>query len=265
MAHGFVFNEATGLKRKILVWLERRAAKRADKIIAVSEFDRQSAITQKVTPPEKITTIHHGLDLEFFKNLKVDTAALRREFNILLNAALIGVVANFYKTKGLKFLIDAAALVVKKIPEAHFIILGEGKLRPKLERQIQKFNLQNKIILTGFRHDAIEIMAAVDVFVLSSLKEGLPFALLEAGALGKPIVATRVGGVPEIIDHGKNGLLVPPSDANALAAAIFSLLQDKKTAEQLGLSLQEKIFKNFDLKTTLEKTTEVYSDLANGY
>ncbi len=260
-AHGFVFNEATGFKRKILIWLERLAAKWADKIIAVSEFDRQNAINEKIMTAKKIITIHHGLNLEFFKNFKKDTVAIRNRIGMPTNAPLVGTAANFYKTKGLKFLIEAAAIVIKKIPSARFLIAGDGELRPQLEKQIRNLGLQNKIFLIGFREDALEIIAALDVFALSSLKEGLPFVLLEAGAFGRPVAATQVGGVPEIVDHAKNGLLVPPADANSLAAAIFSLLSDKKTAEKFGSSLQKKIFSNFDFKKTLRETEAIYKNV----
>jgi glycosyltransferase involved in cell wall biosynthesis len=188
----------------------------------------------------------------------VDAMQKRQELGVPADVPLCGVVANFYKTKGLEYFIDAAAIVAKKIPEVRFIIVGEGKLRPKLEKQIKNLGLQNKITLTGFREDALEILATMDIFVLSSLKEGLPFSLLEAGALGKPIVATRVGGVPEIIDHNQNGLLVPPAEAKTLAEAIITLLQNKKMVETFGQKIKEKVFRDFDLARTLERTAEVY-------
>lgn len=262
-AHGFVFNETTGFKRKILVWLERLAAGWADKIIAVSDFDKQGAIKEKIATSEKIVTIRHGLDFGFFQNLKVDNATKRREFDVPTDAPLIGTVANFYKTKGLKYFIEAASVVVKELPETHFIIVGEGKLKPKLEKQIKRLGLQNKITLTGFHHDALEIMTATDIFVLPSLKEGLPFALLEAGALGKPTVATKIGGVPEIVDDKKNGLLVPPAQSGTLAEALLTLLQNKKMAEEFGQNLKKKIFNNFNLARTIQNTVKIYQSITH--
>lgn len=262
-AHGFVFNESIHrFKKKIFIWFERLAGKWADKIIAVSEFDRQSAILEKVVSPEKIVTIHHGLDLEFFRNFKTDTAAKREELGLPADAPVVGAVANFYRTKGLEYFIGAAAVISQKLPESRFIIVGEGKLRSALERQIQKFGLEEKIILTGFREDALEILATMDIFVQPSLKEGLPFSLLEAGALGRPVVATTVGGVPEIIKNNENGILISPADSQSLFQSILTLLQNKKMAETFGQKIKEKVFKDFDLSKTIQQTAELYRPLA---
>ena len=122
--------------------------------------------------------------------------------------------------KGQRHLIEAAALVVRKVPDARFVIAGEGELRAALERQIQEHRLEKHVLLLGFRPDVLSLHKAFDVFVMSSVTEGLGTSLLDAMASGKPIVATEAGGIPEVVENGLTGWLVPPRDDAAMAKAI---------------------------------------------
>ena len=133
---------------------------------------------------------------------------------------IVGAVAALTQEKGHKYLIDAAALVVRDVPDARFVILGEGDLRPALERQIKELHLEKHVVLPGFRADILSFIRSFDVFVMSSLFEGLGTSLLDAMALSKPTVASDTGGIPEVVSHGETGLLVPPRDARELASAI---------------------------------------------
>lgn len=254
-AHGFVFSEPLfSWKRKIFIFLERFANKFADKIIAVSDFDRRSAVKQGIALESKLEVVYHGLDLDKFENLD---KASRKEFNIPENALLIGTAANFYPSKGLKYFINSASLLCRDFYNLYFLIIGQGGLKKNLQKQIKEQGLENKIIMPGFRPDALQIMKIMDIFVLSSVKEGLPYCLLEAMALGLPIAASKAGGVPEIIEDKKTGLLSEPADFYGLAENIKILIKDKNLRRELSENSEKKI-QSFTIERMAEETKNIY-------
>src|SRR5204863_8679542 len=143
-------------------------------------------------------------------------------------------VAALVPHKGQRYLIDAAHLVVRQIPDARFVILGEGELREHLEKQVKDHHLEKHVLLPGFRTDVLGCLKTFDLFVMSSVTEGLGTSLLDAMAASRPIVATTAGGIPEIVEDGVTGLLVPPRDHGALAAAIVRMLKDDAARRRLG-------------------------------
>jgi len=143
-------------------------------------------------------------------------------------------VAALVPHKGQRHFIEAAALVVREVPDARFVIAGEGELRPTLEHLVRHLHLEKHVILTGFRPDVLSLHKAFDVFVMSSITEGLGTSLLDAMACGRPIVATTAGGMPEVVQDGKTGILVAPRNDRALADAIVKLLKDPALRERMG-------------------------------
>ena len=274
-AHGFIFNEPLSyFKRRFYLWAEKFSSRFKDKIICVSEYDRITAINNKIAKSEKLTTIHHGLDFENLKFLPKHEARnelvklIDKKQNLLTadgrtrtTSEIIGTIAHLYSTKGLSFLVKAAQDIVKAKPEILFVIIGKGQLKQALTDQIQKLNLTNNFFLLGEIPRAARWLKAFDIFVLPSLKEGLPYAVIEAAAAGVPIVATRVGGVLEIIETGQDGLIVPPGDATALSRAIAQLLQDKKTAESFGRHGAKHVKEKFSLAECVRQTEKVYQSL----
>ena len=168
---------------------------------------------------------------------------------------IIGTIAHLYKTKGLNYLIDAARSI-----DAQFMVIGDGPERNNLESLIAKYNLGNKIKILGAKENAADYLPQFDIFVLPSVKEGFPYAILEAMAAGLPIVATPVGGIPEA--QGDAGILVPPKDSKALATAIQSLIDDPKRAKKMGLAAHERI-KQFSFEKMLEETIKIYKTTAD--
>ena len=160
--------------------------------------------------------------------------------------------------KGQRHLIDAARRVVRELPDVRFLIVGEGELRPALERQVRDLGLERHVLLPGFRTDVLGLQKALDVFVMSSITEGLGSAMLDAMACGRPVVATRTGGIPEAVHDGVNGLLVPPHDDAALAAAIVRLLQDDALRERLGGAARQRIVNEFSVDRMVANTLDVY-------
>src|SRR5262249_31403771 len=173
-------------------------------------------------PEEGVVRVHEGCVLGRVE--AAPPADLHAELWLPRHAPIVGNIAALVHHKGQRHLIEAAAIVVRTIPDARFVIAGEGELRPQLERQIKDHRLEKHVFLTGSRPAVLSVFKAFDVLVMSSVAEGLGTSLLEAMACGKPIVATTAGGMPEVVADGLNGLLVPPRDHAAMAAAIVRLL-----------------------------------------
>ena len=173
-------------------------------------------------------TVHEGIDLGRVE--AAPPANLHEELWLPHQAPIVGNVAALVPHKGQRHLIEAAALVLPQVPDARFVIAGEGELRPALERQIKEHHLEKHVLLAGFRPDVLSVHKAFDIFVMSSVTEGLGTSLLDAMACGKPIVATTAGGIPEVVVDGETGFLVPPRDHEAMAAAIVRLLKDERAA-----------------------------------
>jgi L-malate glycosyltransferase len=163
--------------------------------------------------------------------------------------------------KGQRYLVDAAHLVVQEVPDARFIILGDGELREHLEKQVREHHLEKHVLLPGFRTDVLGCIKGFDVFAMSSVTEGLGTSLLDAMACGRAIVATHAGGIPEIVEDGVNGLLVPPRDARALAEAIGRELKDPDLREQLGKAGFDRVCARFTVERMVEQTASVYQRL----
>lgn len=167
---------------------------------------------------------------------------------------VFGTVAELHKNKGLSYLVQA----MREVPDAMLVIIGEGEERRRLTLAIAASKLQHRVFLAGHIPDAAELIGAFDVFVLPSVKEGLPYVVLEAGVRGVPAVATDVGGIPEVIEHEKTGLLVPPKDPLALAEALKRLIADEPLRKRLGAALKQKVERGFSLDSMLEKTIALY-------
>lgn len=261
--HGWVFSEPLGLPRKfIYILLEWIAARFRNATIVLSEKEKNISLKYRLSKPENTFLIRHGLKPPEF----IERKAAREQFKIKNDDFAIGTVANFYPSKGLQYLIEAVAKIPylpagRQNPKFQIYIIGEGKERKNLEKLIKKYKLENKIFLLGAISKAQKYLKAFDMFVLPSLKEGFPYALIEAMYAGLPIVATKVGGIPEMIENNKNGILVPPANSKILAEKISELLKNRKFAENLGmralLSAQEK----FSLEKMINETKSVYLSL----
>ena len=207
-------------------------------------------------PADRIETVHDGVNLGFIdKQPVVDAHA---EFWLPRGAPIVGNVAALVGHKGHRHLIGAAGRVVRDVPDARFLILGEGELHDALEKQIRDLGLERHVKLGGFRPDAISLQKSFDIFAMSSVTEGLGSAMLDAMACGTPVVATRAGGIPEAVVDGQSGLLVPPNDDAALAAAIVRLLRDQELRKTLGAAGRKRVVEEFSVERMVAKTLQVY-------
>ncbi|MFH1192076.1 MAG: glycosyltransferase family 4 protein [bacterium] len=288
-AHGFVFNENLSILIYLFyLWSEKICSFFRDKIITVSFYDFKSALEKKVAKAEKMVVIHNGIDMslrdkilskveargklkEFVENSQEgatapaeawDNGATARnsENAVALESPetqVIGTVANLYENKGLKYLIEAAKIIINDMPNCLFILIGEGELKNKLRKLISDNKLQNNFFILGRVQDAYKYFRAFDAFCLPSIKEGLAYTLVEALMAGLPIVATNVGGNPEIVKNKVNGFLVNSRDKNALAEKIKILLKNKILSDKMGKESYE-MADDFSLEKMVSETKAVY-------
>ena len=207
---------------------------------------------------DRIEVVHDGVDLARVDHARpVDAHAA---FWLPAGAPVIGNVAALAAHKGQRHLVAAAAEVVRHQPDARILIVGEGELRPVLDRQIRDLGLERHVLLAGFREDALGLMKSFDLFVMSSVTEGLGSSVIEAMACGKPVVATRAGGLPEAVEDGRTGLLVAPRDERALAAAVLRLLDDGPLRDRLGQAGRASVERDFSVDQLVRRTAQVYEE-----
>jgi glycosyltransferase involved in cell wall biosynthesis len=213
-------------------------------------------LVQDGVPADRITVVHDGVNISLVDKQPVVDA--RAAFWLPHGAPIVGNVAALVAHKGQRHLIAAAARVVRELPDARFLIVGEGELRGPLERQIRDLGLDRHVLLTGFRSDALGLIKSFDLFVMSSVTEGLGSAMLEAMACRKVVVGTRAGGIPEAIVDGETGVLVAPHDEAALADAIVALLRDPGRAGALGAAGRRRVEQEFSVDRMVDGTLDAY-------
>lgn len=216
--HGWVFLEPMSkLKKWLYTKLEKCASRWRDKIIVLGEKEKQIALKNKICPEKKMEVIPHGIDR--FRLQSKDVA--REKFGLPKDKKIIGTIANFYPAKGLNYLIEAAAQINN--PDILFCIIGDGPLRTELEEKRRQLSLEQKFKMPGEFFYAAQYLNAFDVFVLPSVKEGMPFAILEAMGAGLPIVATDIGNIQEMMADYQNKIIIPPKDTAKLSQAILEI------------------------------------------
>ncbi|MFH0874146.1 MAG: glycosyltransferase [Candidatus Komeilibacteria bacterium] len=257
-AHGFVFDEPLPvLVRQLYIFIERLGARWKDAIITVSDQSKLSGVKHGLALSNKFTTIHNGISLtpeNFFSREQA-----RLKLHLPPDALVVGSISSCYPTKGLRYLIEAAYQLAR--PEVQFIIIGGGPEKDYLQELIGRLKLTKQFYLAGAKAEAWRYLPAFDLFVLPSVKEGHPYAILEAGLTPLPVIASNVGGIPEIINHDHNGWLVPPADAVSLAAAITKALEQPAERTRIALALQQTVQREFSLSAMITKTDQVYQRL----
>ncbi len=261
-AHGFVLSEPLPFAKKVAFWLaEKAGAIAGHRTVAVSEADRQLALRYRLSNKDSVVTIHNGIESIPVSECDTCDGLLRKELGVGPGVRLVGAVANFYPTKGLAYFIDACQLIRERAPDTRFILIGDGKERQKLEHMARVHGLSGVFYFLGRRADAWRLLRDFNVFVLSSVKEGMPFVLLEAMMQSRPIVAARVGGVPEAIENRVSGLLVNPKSARELAEAVIELLENPANARQLGVAARERVLRHFRVDRMADQTMALYDQL----
>ena len=236
-------------------------ARFADRLIAVSEDVRRFHVAQTGVSEEKLVIIENGVDIGRFAGLESAGRAIRKELGFDHTALVFGIVGRLTPPKDHSTFLKAAELILQKAPQARFLIVGDGPLRKDLALQAQKIGLGEALIFTGLRKDIPAVLAALDVLVFSSLWEGLPVALLEGMSAARPVVATAVGGIPEVVVPDKSAFLVPPGDADALAQACLRLASDSATRRSMGQAGLERVVARYSLDVMIDRTAVLYAKL----
>lgn len=226
--------------------------------LCASNAIRQMLIDQGIEAARAIT-VHEGIDLAHVA--AAPPVSVHEAYWLPHNAPLAGAVGALVAHKGHRYLIEAAAQAVRDVPDARFVIFGEGDLRRPLEKLIADLGLEKHVILGGFRPDVLSLLKGFDFFVMPSVTEGLGTSLLDAMACGKPIVASRVGGIPEVVVDGKTGILVPPKDSEALADAIVRMMKDQAAAKTMGNLGYTRVIERFTVERMVEETHAIYERL----
>jgi glycosyltransferase involved in cell wall biosynthesis len=234
--------------------------RQVDGFIAASHAIKQILVSDGI-PAGRIEVVHDGIDVEKIQHRPV--IDVHAEYWLPHGVPVIVNVGALVGHKGQKYLIEAMPLVLREVPDAHLIIFGEGDLRAPLEKQIKQLALAKRVLLPGFREDVMSLMKSADLFVMSSVTEGLGSAVLDAMAMGHAVVGTRAGGIPEAVVPDETGLLVEPADAKALAAAIVRLLKDAALRKQLGEAGRARVTEHFGVDRLVDGTLEAYSRIAS--
>ncbi|MBI2876317.1 MAG: glycosyltransferase family 4 protein [Candidatus Tectomicrobia bacterium] len=258
--HGYGFNDyQPPLKRQLFVALERWTGRISTRLVLVSRPNLEKGLALKLFRPEQAALIDYGIDLSRFARAQA-TPEQKAALGLGGGDPVVGMVSNFKPQKSPLDFVEMAHRVHQEVPEARFFVAGDGPLRPQAEQLIERYGLQDWVRLLGWRRDIPELLSLMDLFVLTSLWEGLPLVFLEAMAAGKPIVATQVDGATDVIHEGVNGFLCPPRDCAGLARRVIQLLRDPRRAAEMGRRGREGV-QGFSQERMLAEYQQLYQAL----
>jgi len=239
----------------------RMSSKNCKKCVANCLAVKEEVLRREMVKEDKVDVIYNGLDLSPYQ-LPADDGILRNELGIKQDSSLVGMVANFnFEIKGHQYFLEAAKNISGRFPQVVFLLVGDGPLRHKYQILANKLGLREKVYFLGKRDDVATIVRSLDVSVLSSTSEGLSNVILESMAAGKPVVATSVGGSPEVVTDGTTGYLVPPADPMAMAKAVVNLLEDPGKAMAMGLAGRKIVEEKFTVEAMVRSYERLYFSL----
>jgi glycosyltransferase involved in cell wall biosynthesis len=261
--HGHTFHSYFGrAKTALFLQIERALASLTDRLIAVGEEQRRDIAAYRVAPLDKIAVIPLGLPIEPMLKAERERGKLKAELNLNGQSKLVGIVARLVPIKAHEVFLQAAAQVHAAAPESQFLVIGDGERRGELTEMVSRLGLNDAVHFLGWRDDMSRVYADLDVVALSSNNEGSPVALIEAMAAARPVVATNVGGVREVVKDGETGVLVPPRDPEAMAQAILKLLRAPDTGQRLGEAGRRQAFPRHSERRLLADVERLYLQLA---
>jgi glycosyltransferase involved in cell wall biosynthesis len=260
--HGWSFNDAQRpATHRAYVEAERAAARVTDRIVCVSRADRDRGLASGIGHASQYRIVRSGIEPSLYAVTPEARARARRAIGAVPGEIVVGSIANFKPQKGPLDFVDAARLARARDGRLRFVVAGDGELRPAVERAIDASGLGGCVKLLGWRDDVPELLAALDIFLLTSLFEGLPRAVLQAMAASVPVVATDTGGVAEVVLDGESGRLVPPGDPEAAAAAIVALAADAGLRERYAARARSQLTAEFDIRSMVRDLEELYDDV----
>jgi glycosyltransferase involved in cell wall biosynthesis len=240
-------------------------AKIYDNIITVSEFLRQRFIHDFGFNSSMVHTVYNGANQDTYNPSRFSCEQIsewKNNFNIKENDKVISLIARLYRSKGQQYLIAAAPEILKTVPEVKFLLAGDGPHEELLKKQAQDLGVLDSFIFAGYRQDIPEIIALSDIVVRPSEMEGLPINVIEAMLMAKPVVATNIAGVPEMLDHGVNGYMIEVGDVTSLSQILIEALLDEDKCKAIGNAARKTAFEKFTIDACVEKTMALYVDVA---
>jgi glycosyltransferase involved in cell wall biosynthesis len=259
--HGWGHHERQSpLVRAYYIWLEKLTLPITDKLIVVSPRNTEKGLADGIGTPDDYVVIRSGIELDRFGHPQVAWAETRQAWGLPLHAPVVGTVTRLSPQKGPLDFVRAAAQIAQANPEVYFLMVGDGPLRGEVEQLAAELGIRDRLVLTGLRRDVPELLAAMDIFALSSLWEGLPRVLPQAMATGLPVIATACDGSAEAVEEGVNGFLTPPGDPAALADKVLALIRNPDLAHGLGEAGRARVAE-FDVQTMVTKIADLYQDL----
>ena len=250
-------------KRRLLMWWALRRF--ADRVIAVSEQTRRHHVQAGGLPPDKLLLLYNGVDCARFQvQVKQWRAAVRRELGIAAHAPLLMTVAVLREPKGIQHMVAAMPRIVAREPETRYVVVGGGPYASELQTRVQQSPAVDAIRLIGPRDDIPELLSAADIFVHPTLDDALPTVLAEAMAAGKAIIASDVGGVPEMIQDGTNGILISPGDVAALEDACLTLISNTTLQQRMGVQSRAIAERKFNVNHQVAELDSLYMHLIEG-
>jgi glycosyltransferase involved in cell wall biosynthesis len=245
------------LRKKIYRLADQISARYVERFIVVSDSLRTTLIEGRGIPSQRVVRIYNGIELNQY-HPDLNETSLRNNWGIPPSAPLIGAIGRMVWQKGFEFLINAIPGIIRDIHDVRFLFVGDGPLKSDLERLVSQLGISHKVIFAGFRPDISRVLSAIDILVVPSLLEGFPIMTLEAMAMAKPIVATRIQGITEQISDGMDGILVPPKNSEALTNAVSKILLSKELASKLGITARKKVETFFPVEKMVGETEKVY-------
>lgn len=260
--HGWSFNEfQSPLRRRAFIELERASARLTDRIVCVSEADRERGLGAGIGVPTQYRVVRSGIDPTLYLARTGARERVRSALGFAPADVVVGSVANFKPQKAPLDFVEAARLARAGDPRLKFFLAGDGEMRAQVIAAIDAAGLRDHVRLLGWRQDVPDLLAAMDVFLLTSLFEGLPRAVLQAMAAGVPVVVTDTGGTSEVVSDGETGFLIPTGDAAAAAAAVLRLATDESRRRQLGVAGRLRLGAEFDIRRMVLDLEDLYGEL----
>ena len=261
--HGHIFfGHFSPLVTRFFMIVERLTAAMVDRMVALTEGERRDYVAFSVANPDKMVTIHSGVNIDQFMKVKRNGREKKRSLGLNTNGLVVGTIGWLLPIKGPMYLLKAMTEVWQTHPDIQLVYVGKGDLEKELKGEAYRTGVSDKVKFLGWRDDIPEIMQILDIFVLPSLNEGMGRVLVEAMASGKPIVASKVGGIPDLVKDGHNGFLVGPGDVNGLSLAIKKLIEDEQLRLKMGAK-GKSMAPHFRVEKMVEKIDALYSSLCH--
>ncbi|MFN0159026.1 MAG: glycosyltransferase family 4 protein [Bacteroidota bacterium] len=260
--HGFHYLHDSSNRSKLLQRIDRWLLRHTDRVICVCQSDYKRGIEYGLVDAASSATIHNGIEVEKFR-FTGDRDAVRQSLGVRPTDFLFGNIGRLHKQKGQEFLLDAFRTVVRRHPHSRLVIVGEGDQYETLQRKSKEAGIDSAVVFAGSRSDVSQLLAAIDVFVLSSLWEGQPISLLEAMAAGKPIVSTDVDGISDILVDRKNALLVPPGNEEELSRAMCTMIEDEEKRRELAHAARATISESYTARAMADEISVLYRNLTS--